>query len=159
MMINFKKCRAEKWCTMENIDNFKRENFTSIRLQEDYLSQMNENKREKFFGVHVLQNIITVIGLCANILTTITLVVNGREFPCLTRILFVHQAIVDSLVCLLAIILYSQHFMWMTGNTIFDLLLCQVWHVSRDSIRQKLGWYSWTIILTIVWCFITCCFC
>ena len=104
------------------------ENFTNFELQEDNLSQMNENKREKFFGVHVLQNIITVIGLCANILTTITLVVNGREFPRLTRILFVHQAIVDSLVCLLAIILYSQSFMWMTGNTIFDLLLCQVWH-------------------------------
>ena len=97
-------------------------------ILDDNATHVNESTHKKYFGVIVLQNLITAIGLLANIITAITLVLNGKEFPRLTRILFIQQALLDSLVCLLAIILYSQRFMWMTGNATFDLLLCQVWH-------------------------------
>ena len=99
-----------------------------INIPDENFTHVNASTHKKYLGVIVLQNVITVMGLLANIITAITLVLNGKEFPRLTRILFIQQALLDSLVCLLAIILYSQRFMWMTGNATFDLLLCQVWH-------------------------------
>ena len=99
-----------------------------INIPDENVTHVNASTHKKYLGVIVLQNVITVMGLLANIITAITLVLNGKEFPRLTRILFIQQALLDSLVCLLAIILYSQRFMWMTGNATFDLLLCQVWH-------------------------------
>ena len=76
----------------------------------------------------VFQTVVVVIGLFANIVTIITLVFNGKEFPQISRILYLHQSIIDSLVCLVSVPMYSQNFMWISGNSTFDYLLCQVWH-------------------------------
>ena len=57
-----------------------------------------------------------------------TLTLNGNEFPTLGKILLQHQAVADSFVCLMAIVLYVQPFGWTTGNKTFDILLCQIWH-------------------------------
>ena len=76
----------------------------------------------------VFQTVVVVIGLFANIVTIITLVFHGKEFPPISRILYLHQSIIDSLVCLVSVPMYSQNFMWISGNSTFDYLLCQVWH-------------------------------
>ena len=81
------------------------EQYHSTDISEERILDTNDNAEGKFFGVVVLQIVITIIGLLANIITAITLVLNGKDFPRLSRILFVHQAILHSFVCLLAIIL------------------------------------------------------
>lgn len=60
----------------------------------------------------------------------------------MSRSLLRHQAMVDSLVCIMGILMYSQDPMWMTGNDSFDHLLCQVWHGQA---------IFWTCVLVSVW--------
>jgi hypothetical protein len=74
------------------------------------------------------QTIVTIIGLFANLITLVTLVLNGKGFPQISRLLLRHQAVADSFVCIMGIGSYTQPFMWMTGESTFDFLLCQVWH-------------------------------
>ena len=87
-----------------------------------------EMDQDIFSKWSLFQTIVTVIGLIANLITIITLISNGKEFPKTSRILYMHQSVIDSLVCLVSVPMYSQHFMWMSGNSTFDYLLCQVWH-------------------------------
>ena len=75
-----------------------------------------------------LQTILTAIGLIANLVALMTLTLNGKVFPPISCLLLQHQAVADSFVCIMAIGMYTQPFMWMTGNGTFDFLLCQVWH-------------------------------
>ena len=56
------------------------------------------------------------------------LFLHGNGFPRIGRMLLQHQAVADSFVCIMGIGIYTQPFMWMTGNAVFDHLLCQVWH-------------------------------
>ena len=60
----------------------------------------------------------------------------------MTKVLFQHQALVDSIVCLMGIGMITQPCMWMSGNQTFDFLLCQVWHSQ--------GLY-WTWVLLSIW--------
>ena len=85
---------------------------------------------------------ITIIGLLANIVTFFTLTFNNDEFPRNGRILLVHQTVADMIVCLMSIGIYTQNYMWLTGNETFDLILCQAWH------GQAL---YWGIVLVSVW--------
>ena len=85
-------------------------------------------EQDTFSDWTVLQTIVTSIGLLANTITIITLVLNGKEFPPISRILYLHQSVIDSFVCLVSIPMYFQRFMWLSGDTKFDYILCQVWH-------------------------------
>ena len=71
-----------------------------------------------YFAIFVL-----VVGLIANVITLLTLTWNGKGFPLMSRSLLRHQSIVDGLVCIMGIGMYSQDPMWMTGNQTFDHLL------------------------------------
>ncbi len=71
---------------------------------------------------------LTIFGLAANILTLVTLSINSHSFSTAIRTLLIHQAIVDSFVCIMGIGLILQPFLWMSGNHHFDLFLCQAWH-------------------------------
>ena len=90
----------------------------------------------------ILATVITSIGLISNLATIFTLVTNKNMLPEIGRILLIHQAGVDACVCLLGILLYSQSFMWMTGNSTFDLLLCQAWHGQA---------FYWTAVFVSAW--------
>ena len=90
----------------------------------------------------VLQSLVTIIGLLANIITLISLTLNGQEFPRITRILLLHQTTIDSFVCATGIVMCIQPFMWMTGAATFDLLLCQLWH------GQAIYWFG---VLISIW--------
>ena len=89
-----------------------------------------------------LKTSITVIGLLANIATFFTLTFNNDEFPRNGRILLLHQTVADMIVCLMSIGIYTQNYMWLTGNKTFDLILCQAWH------GQAL---YWGMVLVSVW--------
>ena len=82
------------------------------------------------------------IGLVANVVTLVTLSLHGKGFPLMSRSLLRHQSIVDSLVCIMGIGMYSQDPMWMTGNNTFDHILCQVWHGQA---------IFWSCVLVSVW--------
>ena len=97
---------------------------------------------EKFQALATFQLILLMIGLFANVITLVTLALNGKKFPWITRTLMQHLAVADSLVCLLGIVICTQPVMWMTGNTYLDLLLCQVWH--SEAI-------FWLAILLSIW--------
>ena len=108
-----------------------------IKAQED-----NDYKLPKNKVVTIFKSLITIIGLLANLTTLITLTLNNDEFPRNGRIFLFHQAIADTIVCLIGIGIYTQDFMWLTGNSTFDLLLCQAWH------GQVLYWGT---VLISVW--------
>ena len=90
-----------------------------------------------YFAIFIL-----VSGLVANVITLLALTWHGKGFPLMSRSLLRHQAIVDSLVCIMGILMYSQDPMWMTGNEIFDHLLCQVWHGQA---------IFWSCVLVSIW--------
>ena len=84
--------------------------------------------KEKSDILITFQALSVIFGLLANITTLITLTVNGKDFPIISRILFKNLAAADIFVCIMGMVICIQPFMWMTGNETFDLLLCQVWH-------------------------------
>ena len=71
---------------------------------------------------------ITVIGLTLNILTIISLQKHRENLSSTILLLLQHQSLLDSWICMMAIALLFQPYMWMSGNPTFDLILCQAWH-------------------------------
>ena len=110
----------------------------TANLNKSFINQTKENNEEsdgcKWF--YSLETLSAITGLLVNIITVVTLAVNGKEFPQIGRILLQHQAIADSLVCSMGIVLLMQPFMWVTGNDTVDFLVCQVWH------SQAIYWLS-----------------
>ena len=84
--------------------------------------------KEKSDILITFQALAFIFGLIANIITLITLTINGNDFPMISRILFKNLAGADIFVCIMGLVICIQPFMWMTGNDTFDLILCQVWH-------------------------------
>ena len=89
---------------------------------------------------------VTVIGLIGNLSTLLVLIKNKKMIPKISRLLLIHQTFLDAMVCSMGIGIYTQPYMWMTGNVIVDLLLCQAWH------GQALYWTAvllsgWNVVL------------
>ena len=82
------------------------------------------------------------MGYLANKITFITLLRNGDIFSSSICILLKHQALVDSWICAMGIILLMQPPMWTTGNTYVDAAVCYLWY------NQALFWGA---ILLSVW--------
>ena len=87
----------------------------------------NDKILSDIFLVH-LKSFITIIGLFANLAALVALITNGKQVPKIGRILSIHQAIADILVCAMAIGIFTQPYMWMTSYPTFDFLLCKLWH-------------------------------
>ena len=85
---------------------------------------------------------LSIVGYVANKITFITLLRNGDMFSHSTCLLLKHQALVDSWICAMGIILLLQPPMWTTGNTNFDTLVCHTWHAQTP---------FWGAILLSVW--------
>ena len=85
---------------------------------------------------------VTVIGLIGNLSTLLVLIKNKGMIPKIGRILLIQQTFLDTIVCSMGIGIYTQPYMWMTGNVIIDLMLCQAWH------GQAL---YWTFVLLSGW--------
>ena len=102
--------------------------YSNILNVTSWNQWINESGNEGIKVFTYITSLITLIGLVANVTTLVILISNGKKLPLIGRTLLTHQATVDSFVCLMAIGIYSQPFMWMTKQTTFDFLLCQVWH-------------------------------
>ena len=70
---------------------------------------MGWNGKDKLFTCLTCQ--FTTLGLIANIITLLTLSFNGRALPLIGRYLLIHQATVDSFVCLMSLGMYLEPFM------------------------------------------------
>ena len=92
--------------------------------------------------LHHCQLFLSIVGYVANKITFITLVRNGDMFSPAICLLLKHQALVDSWICAMGIILLLQPPMWTTGNTYIDAAVCYLWH------GQGLFWGA---ILLSVW--------
>ena len=88
------------------------------------------------------QLVLSIVGFLANTVTFITLTRNGDMFQPAIRLLLKHQAVLDSLVCAMGTALLLETPMWTTGNHIFDVVVCHLWH------GQAL---FWSVILLSVW--------
>ena len=106
---------------------------------------MQENGESPALIVFRVSKIIaTTIGLLANVLTLATLILNGKSFPKISRILLKHQAITDGVVCIMGIGIYcgQWNLMWMTGNATLDFFICQAWHGQA---------MYWGVVVVSVW--------
>ena len=72
--------------------------------------------------------LVTTVGLVGNLTTLLTLAIQEKMLPKVGRILLMHQTLLDAFVCIMSLGLYSQPYMWMTGNVTFDRVLCHAWH-------------------------------
>ena len=88
------------------------------------------------------QLILSIVGYAANKITFVTLVRNGDMFSPSICLLLKHQALVDSTICAMGIILLLQPPMWTTGNRYFDVVVCHIWHGQAP---------FWGAILLSVW--------
>ena len=68
------------------------------------------------------------VGIIANIVTVFALNKNGEAFTPVISLLVRHQSIIDIVVCILGMIILAQPPMWTTGDNVFSMLVCQVWH-------------------------------
>ena len=117
------------------------ENMNQTLNSSNIADAGNEKSLSDTFSVH-LQSIITIIGLMANLAALVALIANGKKVPKIGRILFMHQSIADSLVCSMAIGILTQPYMWMTGYSTFDFLICKVWHSQ---------YMYWGAVLSSIW--------
>ena len=133
-------CSISKNCEISNIMetvNSSASNISDIfwkniseHLEEisSWSEFVNEDGNEAIKIITCIKTTITLIGLLANISTLLSLILNGHLLPLIGRILLIHQAVVDTFVCLMAIGIYNQTWHWETGNATLDLLICQIWH-------------------------------
>lgn len=128
------------FCNLEEINWFMScVNSSSHNITDVDIHYCDDGLRRLLQSVATL---LTFVGLISNLTTIVTLISNRSMLPDIGRFLLIHQAGVDAFVCLLGILMYSQSFMWMTGNSIVDLFLCQAWH------GQAL---YWTAVFVSVW--------
>ena len=88
-------------------------------------------------------------GVVANVLTFVTLTVNGRAFSHLTVVLLKHQALIDMIVCVLASCLFMQTAAWRVGQSTVDSAICFVWH-SRFLYWVPVTLSIWNIVFIAV---------
>ena len=67
-------------------------------------------------------------GIAANVLTFVTLTLNGRAFSRFTVVLLKHQALIDAAVCALASGVFMQTSIWHVKQKAIDYAICFVWH-------------------------------
>ncbi len=92
---------------------------------------------------------VTVCGFVANVVTFITLTDSGKGFSPTIRFLLQHQALVDSWVCCLGILILVQPFMWKTGIMTLDLIICYVIH--SQVIYWSALWLSiWNLVVIAI---------
>ena len=81
---------------------------------EEQASKSPEN-----FAFIIFKTLITSIGLVGNITTMVTLTLNPEGMKKVSRVLLQHQAIIDSVVCIMGIA-FTQKYHWMTENHGFN---------------------------------------
>ena len=85
---------------------------------------------------------MATIGVIANLLTFVTLTVNGRAFSRMTGVLLKHQSLIDAVVCTLASGVFMQTSVWHVGVYAIDVVICFVWHNQ---------YIYWAMVFMSVW--------
>ena len=88
------------------------------------------------------QMLLTASGFLFNLATFVTLLRNGKGFSPVIKLLLKHQAVVDGLACLIALILLIQPLMWTTGTAWLDEIVCHLWHSQ---------FLYWSCVFVSVW--------
>ena len=123
--------------------SYKENNSVSVTPHNILFNQSTESTNPCDCAWMVIsQLIICIVGYVANKITFITLLRNGDMFSPSTCLLLKHQALVDSWICAMGIILLLHPPMWTTGNTYFDPVLCHIWH------SQATFWFA---VMLSVW--------
>ena len=91
-------------------------------------ANVTSSHKEKPTGLKAAEALLISVGLLTNIISLVTLVLNGKGFHPITRLLLQHQALADSFVCLLGFVVVTQRYMATVGDETFDLFICQFWH-------------------------------
>ena len=81
------------------------------------------------------QMVLTISGFVANSLTVLFLVKSNNSFSKVTRILLIHQSLVDSFACACALVLLVSEPYGLVGVYGLDTVICLLWH------GQFIFWY------------------
>ena len=73
------------------------------------------------------QATMTIYGGMTNLVTAITLIRSGKEFPPTMVTLLIHQSLIDCAICTMGTIMLLQPQMWVPGNYYADIIICHVW--------------------------------
>ena len=88
------------------------------------------------------QLVLTVTGVVANIMTFVTLTVNGGSFCPLTCLLLKHQALIDASVCAFATGVFIHTSVRHVSVYAIDFTICFIWHTQLP---------YWISVLLSVW--------
>ncbi len=135
--------------TMIMISTFNMDNSTGqYALSMHTFPQINitttNNKETWTIVLKCFQLVPALLGFIANIITLVTLK-NGNILSTAILILLKHQSFVDAMVCGLAIPIFIQPPMWITGVKSLDIVICYLWH------SQLFFWYfvgvsAWNLV-------------
>ena len=110
--------------TLSDISNSSSPNFVT------YNTDLIDDKSVSQIILQLLdkcQIVMTFIGNIANILTAVTLGINGKAISPAILILLRHRAVCDAFICGVMVIRYLRRPGWLPGIYALDIIVCHVW--------------------------------
>ena len=110
--------------------------------QTEYFSDEQQIKPLWLQVLDTSQLIMAVLGSLANIITFITLSVNGMAFSPAILFLLRHQSMVDAIACVFATLHLVQDPNWVPGIYFLDVIVCHTWNPQ---------FLYWTFVFVSIW--------
>ena len=117
----------------------------SVATKEETSTQQSEKEESQPYwskALDITQIVCSVTGFVANMVTFLTLSRSSSGLGVPVVMLLRHQSVVDAIICLMASLLMMAPPMWVSGDDIFDDIVCHVWH------SQAL---YWQLYLASIW--------
>ena len=111
---------------------------------ETSTQQLEKEESQPYWSkaLDITQIVCSVTGFVANMVTFLTLSRSSSGLGVPVVMLLRHQSVVDAIICLMASLLMMAPPMWVSGDDIFDDIVCHVWH------SQAL---YWQLYLASIW--------
>ena len=93
--------------------------------------------------IGVAHTTIAFIGVVANFGTMVTIAKHGDEFSLAMRVLLTHQAFLDGLACVIAVVVSLEpKLFWKVNFVYIDYILCLFWHSEAT---------YWSVTMVSIW--------
>ena len=108
--------------------------FDASQLDNDSVLLYTVNKQHQVWvrtirTIRTSHTALASVGIAANLVTIVTISRNGQEFSMVMRALLKHQALVDGLACVLAVLTSLQpRGFWKVNIEFVNYIVCVVWH-------------------------------
>ena len=119
--------------------------FDATQFDNDTVLLYTVDVQQKVWvrAIRAIHTALASVGIAANLVTIVTISRNGREFSMVMRALLKHQALVDGLACVIAVLTSLQpRGFWKMNIEFVDYIACIVWH--SEAIY-------WAVIMVSIW--------